>query len=101
MSDYLEFDLALAASPGRSYDRALGRASIPWDGTICHEFANTRLIRTDRWKLTRRQPDGPDELYEMVEDPGERVNRFEVVADLSEDLNAFFDRYADPAFDLR
>jgi len=32
------------------------------------------MVRTDRWKLTGRFPSGPDELYGIGADPGEKIN---------------------------
>ncbi len=105
MRDYLQLDLALDRSPGRSYANALEGKPAAWQGTIFHEFENTRMIRTDRWKYTVRNPDGPDELYDMRSDPGERLNRAEaesdgVIAPLREELDAFFESYVDPRYDL-
>ena len=104
VNDYLGLDLELRKSPGRSYAEGLMGRETTWDGTIFHEFENTRMIRTPRWKYTRRHPEGPDELYDMKRDPQERENRVEVEAGEIEGLrsrmDAFFDRYADPEYDL-
>lgn len=105
MRDYLGLDIVLSESPGRSYARELSGEDVEWDGTIFHEFENTRMIRTDRWKYTRRHPEGPDELYDMVRDPGERQNLANsdpegVVQDLSGRLDRFFERHATAEYDL-
>jgi len=61
-----------------------------------------RMIRDSRYKLVRRYPDGPNELFDLRADPRENMNRFDnpaeapVVARLTEKLDAFFERYADP-----
>lgn len=94
------------ALPGTSYAGALQGRDIPWDNTIFHEFENVRMVRNDAWKYTWRYPDGPDELYDMQRDPGERKNLVDdtryatAVQDLRAQIAAFFNRYADPKYDL-
>jgi len=92
--------------PGRSYSDELRGAQIPWDNTVYFEFENTRSIRTDDWKFVLRFPDGPNELYHLKHDPKERHNRVdqpelaEIQRDLHRRLDQFFDKYADPKYDL-
>ncbi|NQT51261.1 DUF4976 domain-containing protein, partial [bacterium] len=73
---------------------------------VFYEFEDTRAIRTADWKLIRRHPDGPHELYDLKNDPGETRN---LIADpahaatrrsLKARLARFFARYADPKYDL-
>lgn len=105
--DYLEIPRPTQPElPGRSYARALCGELVDWDGTIFHEFENLRLVRDDRWKYIWRFPAGPDELYDMQNDPGELQNRAgelecaEVVRQRRARIEAFFNRYADPQYDL-
>ena len=92
--------------PGRDYSAALAGEEIDWENVIFYEFENTRMIRTADWKYTRRFPDGPDELYHLAVDPGERKNlagapeHATIEKEMARRLAAFFDRYADPKFDL-
>jgi len=93
--------------PGRSYAPALVGADFEWDEEIVfHEYENTRAVQTPEWKLVRRHPDGPDELYNLRNDPGESQNKIdcreclEVKDDLNDRLRTFFDRYTDPQYDL-
>src|SRR5204862_8295900 len=92
-------------SPGKSFAEALRGKDIPWENVIYHEFENTRMIRTPKWKLTLRHPFGPDELYDMEADPEERENLIHVAeyssvkTELRKKLTAFFERYADPKYD--
>lgn len=92
--------------PGRDYSAALVGKELDWDNVIFYEFENLRMIRTADWKYTYRFPDGPHDLYDMKNTPGERVNFIhqaeykEIQEMLAKRLEAFFDRYADPKYDL-
>jgi arylsulfatase A-like enzyme len=91
--------------PGRNFTPLLEGKKADWEDVVFHDFDNTRMIRTPRWKYTRRFPDGPDELYDMGRDPEERHNLIdeadskEVRLKLRGELQQFFDRYADPKYD--
>ncbi len=93
-------------SPGRDYSPQLRGEQQAWDDVIFYEFENTRCIRTPEWKYTHRVPDGPHEMYDMANDPGETTNLADspdhagTRAQLKKRLFAFFDRYADPRYDL-
>jgi arylsulfatase A-like enzyme len=93
-------------SPGRDYSAVLQGRMASLDNVVFYEYENSRMVRTDRWKLTRRFPAGPDELYDLVGDPGEKTNLFgkaeqaAVQGQLQDKLDAFFKRYADPKYDL-
>jgi arylsulfatase A-like enzyme len=93
--------------PGRDFSPALrGKALTDWDNTVFYELETTRAIRGDRWKYVARFPSGPYELYDMQSDPQERFNLFgqpgtePTRADMAQRLNAFFDRYADPKYNI-
>lgn len=92
--------------PGRDISGLVTGASAGPEEPVFYEMENTRAIRTARWKLVRRHPDGPHELYDMQADPMERFNRFgqpgtdAIVGDLSARLDAFFAAHADPRYDL-
>jgi arylsulfatase A-like enzyme len=91
--------------PGRDFSPLLAGRPIVWDDVVFHEFDRTRMIRTPRWKLTRRFPNGPDDLYDLEADPGERQNLVALKAnsamlqELNDRMQRFFDRYADPQYD--
>ena len=65
-----------------------------------------RAIRTEEWKYVARHPDGPFELYDMKADPRERFNLFgqpkqaEIQRALAARLDEFFQRHADPQYDV-
>jgi arylsulfatase A-like enzyme len=96
------------APPGHSYAAALrgNDNGVRSGDAVFFEFENVRAIRTADWKYVHRFPDGPDELYDLAADPGEATNlagRAEHAsrqADLSRRLGEFFDRFADPKYDL-
>ena len=93
-------------SPGRDYSAVLQGQQVEWDNVIYYEFENSRMIRMPDWKYTRRFPDGPDELYDLGNDPSERKNLAnepkyaDIQKQLQNRLSAFFDYYADPKYDL-
>lgn len=93
-------------SPGRDYSPVLRGKSLDWTNEVFYEYENTRTIRTDQWKFTWRYPDGPNELYNLKNDPKETSNLADDPAyaerrdDLRDRLARFFERYADPKYDL-
>jgi arylsulfatase A-like enzyme len=90
--------------PGRSFLPWLTNASnIPnWRNAQYCEYGNLRMIRTDKYKLVRRYPDGPCELIDLPADPRESINLFDdpahqsIVAHLTQQLEAYFTTYEDP-----
>ena len=63
------------------------------------------MIRTYEWKLVLRTPEGPNELYDLVHDPGEETNRFDdpacadIIQHLKAEMDSWYEKYADPEFD--
>ncbi|MFC1714043.1 sulfatase [Candidatus Poribacteria bacterium] len=92
--------------PGKSYALALRGDEIDWGDVIFNEFEDSRMVRNDRWKYTWRYPQGPDELYDIQNDPGERSNLVgdpeyaQIIRELRSQVDEFFSRYADPKYDL-
>ncbi len=92
--------------PGRNYTPMLEGDEVEWEDVIFYEFENTRLIRTRDWKYVYRYPEGPHDLYDMKNTPGERINFIHnaAYADIQEHLHnrleSFFDTYAEPAYDM-
>lgn len=93
-------------SPGRDFSSALLGNQIAWDNVVFYEMESCRAMRTDDWKLVLRQPQGPNELYDKRTDMNERFNLYgqsgteKLRDELRSKLEAFFDRYADPQYDL-
>ncbi len=94
------------SSPGRDFSSALRGQSVKWENAMFYEYINTRAIRTDQWKLILRQDANPNELYNLIKDPGEWLNQYDnkayskIQSKLTQQLTDFFDRYADPKYDL-
>jgi len=93
--------------PGRSFlstllgEKVQGREHI----VIYDEYGPVRMIRTKEFKYIHRYPYGPHELYNLVNDPDERVNlvndagKKEMVTSLKAMLEDWFIQYVDPGFD--
>lgn len=91
--------------PGRSFlaELRLGADSGGHETVVVYsEYGPTRMVRSAEWKYVKRYPYGPDELYQLTEDPHERYNlvddreRTSVVRELRAVLEEFFARYAVP-----
>jgi choline-sulfatase len=63
--------------PGRSFaDVLAGTSESSRDSVVIYdEYGATRMVRTSDWKYVHRYPEGPHELYDLVNDPDERVNQ--------------------------
>lgn len=93
--------------PGRSFLSLLlgkkveGREHI----VVYDEYGPVRMIRTKEWKYVHRYPYGPHELYDLVNDPDERVNlvndtgKKKMAISLKAMLEDWFVQYIDPKFD--
>ena len=92
--------------PGRNFAAALRGDSVSWDDVVYYEFENVRSIRTNDWKYIERIHQDPNELFDLKRDPGERRNLYGKAAHaktqqaLEARLDDFFERYADPKWDL-
>jgi len=106
--DYLGLPLPEGRNlPGSSFAPALygqpvsGREMV----AIYDEYGPARMIRTEEWKYVHRYPDGPHDLFDLVNDPDERVNLASDPAytqrawDLKAQMDEWFDRYVEPATD--
>lgn len=89
--------------PGRSYRALLRGEAIPsWPDAIFGEYGTVRMIRTARWKLVQRHPNGPHELYDLDTDPHEFRNLYgqeqhtPITGRLDHQLSQYFDTYAQP-----
>ena len=57
------------------------------------------MIRTSEWKYVHRYPEGPNELWDLVNDPDERQNLIDdsdhqqLIVKLREQMESWFDKY--------
>lgn len=95
--------------PGRSVAPLLRGGKTDTDGEVVvfDEYGPVRMIRSHDWKYVERYAlgYGPDELYDLRQDPGEQVNLVgdpayaETEAALRARLGDWFARYARPETD--
>ena len=99
-------DLSIDKSPGKSFSPLLRKEKVTINDAAFFEFMTVRGLRTDQWKYVKRFPNGPDELYNIIQDQDETQNLIHksefkpVVTQLQGRLNTFFNEYADPKYDL-
>ena len=73
-----------------------------WRDVQFGEYGPVRMARSRRYKLVRRHPNGPHELFDLVADPRESRNLFDspahvtVTKHLSRLMGSYFHRYSRP-----
>ena len=106
--DYLQLPCeANRRKPGRSFRDALDGTAVVGSNPIVvfDEYGPVRMVRTSQWKYIHRYPDGPHELFDVVNDPGERMNLVDdpsansVKEGLSARLEDWFRIYVEPRRD--
>lgn len=93
--------------PGRSFAGVLRgqQEDFRQDVVVFDEYGPVRMIRSHRWKYVARYPAGPEELYDLVNDPGEDTNRIrdpdcaQILEQMKEKLRGWFQTYVDPKLD--
>ena len=104
--DYAGFgNVMIENTPGRSFVPHLkGQSLDNWSNEVYFEQEESRGIRTSRYVYWKRlQGFGPAQLYDVVSDPGQNYPLFgheDIVDELDQKLTEFFNRYADPQYDL-
>lgn len=101
LEDNIEKNINL---PGKSFASLLkgNECDLENDVVIYDEYGPTRMIRTDKWKYIHRYPDGPFELYDLENDPEEKINlindkdKEEIVLQLRLKLKEWFIKYVNP-----
>jgi arylsulfatase A-like enzyme len=101
--DYLDLPLPDTQLPGSSFLPALKDENSPGRDTIVvyDEYGYCRMIRTDKWKYVHRYPEGPNELWDLVNDPDERTNLIddpaqrERISELRTQMESWFEEYVD------
>lgn len=90
---------------GRSYAAFLRGENPAWPTELYFEFGYVRSIRTENLKLVERADGWPSELFDLEDDPDERINRIgfgpyrEQAARLRSRLNRFFEENGAPPLD--
>lgn len=106
--DYLHLPYeANRRKPGRSFRDALDGSALVGSNPIVvfDEYGPVRMVRTSQWKYIHRYPDGPHELFDVVNDPGERMNLVDdpsansVKEELRARLEDWFRIYVEPRRD--
>jgi len=114
--EYLEIKIPDTIElPGRSFAGYLRGEPVALQEfvVVYDEYGPARMIRTKEWKYIHHYPYGPHELYDLVNDPGERVNlllderqftlsqadRDRLAESLRYQLERWFDRYVIPELD--
>lgn len=92
--------------PGVSFLPVLSGRNGQREGLgIADEYGPVRMFRTREWKYVHRYPYGPNELYNLVSDPGETKNLYDdpaysaVAVEMRSRLERFFQSYALPEYD--
>jgi hypothetical protein len=56
----------------------LPKNAQPWRNLVFAQLRNTWMARDARYKLVQRNDgQGPNELFDIVNDPGEKTNRYD------------------------
>lgn len=97
--------------PGSSFAPLLGGDDVSsrsrsGDAVVVYdEYGPVRMIRTHEFKYVHRHPLGPHELYDLVADPGERLNLMNdaaphpALSGLRSQLAGWFAQHGVPEFD--
>jgi len=102
--DYVGLPLPDTDLPGESFLQALTNNSSLGRGEIVvyDEYGYCRMIRTERWKYVHRYPEGPNELWDLENDPDERENLIDreahasLIKELRTQMEAWFSKHVDP-----
>ena len=106
--DYLGIkNLETDRLPGRSFAPILYGKPIKERANVVvfDEYGPVRMIRSKEWKYVHCYAEGPHELYDLVNDPFERVNliadssKRKVANELRNQLEDWFKEYTIPALD--
>ena len=101
--DYVGLPIPDTNLPGESFiDTLVGEEDAGRDSIVVYdEYGYCRMIRTERWKYVHRYPDGPNELWDLVNDPDERENlinhteHHELILELRNRMESWFKKYVD------
>ncbi|MFT5132252.1 MAG: arylsulfatase A-like enzyme [Gammaproteobacteria bacterium] len=106
--DYVGFgNVKLTNSPGKSFTSLLKGEQLNWQDAVFFEQEETRVIRTARYSYWKRlKTTGEHVLYDLEKDPEQNTNVYadpdykNIIADLDDKLDKFFEKYSDKEYDL-
>lgn len=95
------------SKPGKDFSDVLKGKTNKFrdDIVVFDEYGPVRMIRTKEWKYVHRYPDGPNELYDLVNDPAEETNLVDepkhqdLINDMKSRLDGWFEKYVDSKLD--
>ncbi len=106
--DYLGMENPEAEKlPGTSFLSSLTGEKTDDEKTVVvfDEYGPARMIRSKEYKYIHRVPFGPDEFYDLKNDPNEDVNLIdkpecqELIGEMKRRMDTWFLRYANPEID--
>ncbi len=83
--------------PGRSYAELWEAGSAPWRDQCFAEYGDARMARTRSTKVVLRYGNGPDEQFDLAQDPEEKMSGPVIDTTLVAELEAFYEKYESPA----
>lgn len=100
---------SMASGASKSFCPALLGQEFEQDEhvVVLDEYGPNRMIRGRRYKYIKRYPYGPDELYDLLGDPGERRNllleadeeSLALRGQMAYELEQWYLKYANPEID--
>ena len=106
--DYLDIDLPdKETMPGKSFAELLKGNTLKEDHNVViyDEYGPVRMIRSKEWKYVHRYPEGPHELFDIVNDPYEVRNlindpiQVDRIKELRNGLQEWFEKHIKPGQD--
>ncbi len=95
---------ASRAYPGRSYAPLAERGEIEnWREARYGEYGDLRMNRRPDFKFVKRYPHGPHDLFDLRNDPDERLNRagwdefYPLQEEMEKEMEAWYAAHEDPA----
>ena len=93
--------------PGTSFVSILAGGHLNDEApvVVLDEYGPTRMIRTQSLKYIHRYPDGPNEFYDLANDPNEVTNAIDdiafrsIIRNMQKQLQEWFDKYTEPERD--
>lgn len=93
--------------PGKSFAEALRgkKETADQNVVVFDEYGPVRMIRSSRYKYIHIYPYGPNEFYDLQQDPGEEHNLIDdpayepLILEMRREMESWFNRYVNPEID--